>query len=149
MKKIILLMLAGFLLGSCNNGKDSSNTDFAEHEHHVTTADHYEMVELNDGVRWLVNDEMKPYVMQGESRVKSFIENKETDYKALAEDLTEQNNLLIESCTMDGKSHDELHKWLHPHLELVAALKEADQKKGESLVREIRDSYDRYHQYFQ
>src|SRR5690625_5475521 len=103
MKKIILLMLAGFLLGSCNNGKDSSNTDFAEHEHHVTTADHYEMVELNDGLGSLVNDEMKPYVMQGESRVKSLIENKETDYKALDEDLTTKNNHRIASCTMDGK----------------------------------------------
>src|SRR5690625_6960059 len=110
MKKIILLMLAGFLLGSCNNGKDSSNTDFAEHEHNVTTADHYEMVELNDGVRWVVNDEVKPYVMQGVSRVKSFINNRETYYNDVADDLTEQNNLRIESSTMDDKSHDELHK---------------------------------------
>src|SRR5690625_5990309 len=108
MKKIILLMLAGFLLGSCNNGKDSSNTDFAEHEHNVTTADHYEMVELNDGVRWLVNDEMKPYVMQGESRVKSIIENKENDYKALFEELKEQKYMMIDNCSMDVIRHDVL-----------------------------------------
>jgi hypothetical protein len=27
---------------------------------------------------------------------------------------------------MDGKSHDELHKWLHPHMALIESLQEAE-----------------------
>ena len=50
---------------------------------------------------------------------------------------------------MDGKSHDELHKWLHPHLEIVKALEdEADASKANEIVLQLQDSYQQYHHYF-
>jgi len=96
-----------------------------------------------------VNEEMKPFVMKGEELVNSYIQNNHTDYKALAQQLKEQNNKLIKSCTMDGKSHDELHKWLHPHLEIVKALEdEKDATKASEIVLQLQKSYQDYHQYF-
>ncbi len=106
-------------------------------------------IELNSGQRWLVNDEMKPYVTKGEELVNSFIQSGGSDFKALADQIKSQNVQLIKSCTMEGKSHDELHKWLHPHLELVKKLAtEENADKQKVLVDELQMSYLKYHQYF-
>lgn len=51
---------------------------------------------------------------------------------------------------MDGKSHDELHKWLHPHLEIVKTLEnETDATKANEVVAQLQHSYKEYHEYFQ
>lgn len=92
---------------------------------------------------------MKPFVIKGEELVNNYIKNKKTDYKILAENLKDQNTQLIKSCTMSGKSHDELHKWLHPHLEIVKALEnETDEIKAGEIVKQLQHSYQEYHNYF-
>ena len=107
-------------------------------------------LELNNGQKWKVNEEMKPHIEQGRLLLIAFLKEDGADHRQLAEDLQEQNSKLIKSCTMDGASHDELHKWLHPHLELVKELKHAE---TEAEVSEVTDqleaSYGLYDQYFQ
>jgi len=150
MKKTILLGISALLFWSCNNSTEKSTAhqqteNHAEH-HHVESSD---AVELNNGEKWLVNEEMKPFVWKGEELVNTYIQNGKTDYKTLAEQLKDQNTQLIKSCTMTGKSHDELHKWLHPHLEIVKTLEnEADATKTNEIVSQLKYSYQQYHQYF-
>lgn len=150
MKKVFVLGISILFLWSCNNTTEKSTEKQAtenheEHQHDESS----EAIELNNGEKWLVNEEMKPFVIKGEELVNSFIQNNHTDYKALAQQLKEQNNKLIKSCTMDGKSHDELHKWLHPHLEIVKALEEEkDATKANEIVLQLQKSYQEYHQYF-
>ena len=51
---------------------------------------------------------------------------------------------------MKGKSHDELHKWLAPHLKLVADLEKANNEiEAKELLLKLKSSYDLYDQYFQ
>ncbi len=51
---------------------------------------------------------------------------------------------------MNGKSHDELHKWLHPHLENVKTLEnETEATKANKMVLDLQHSYQQYHKYFQ
>ena len=51
---------------------------------------------------------------------------------------------------MEGKSHEELHRWLHPHLELVKELSGVeDEAQGENIVRRLDASYKLYSEYFQ
>ena len=150
MKKIFVLGMSVLLLWSCNNTTEKATEKqetetHAEHQHDESS----EAIELNNGEKWLVNEEMKPFVMKGEELVNSYIQDNQTDYKALAQQLIEQNNQLIKSCTMNGKSHDELHKWLHPHLEIVNALEEEkDAAKANEIVLQLQKSYQDYHQYF-
>lgn len=93
---------------------------------------------------------MKPFVVKGEELVNSYIQNNQTDYKALAQQIKDQNNQLIKSCTIDGKSHDELHKWLHPHLELVIVLEKVkDENEAKQIVEKLKQSNELYHQYFE
>lgn len=50
---------------------------------------------------------------------------------------------------MKGKSHDELHKWLYPHLELVKELdNETDAVKAKEIVVKLQNSYQQYQIYF-
>lgn len=153
MKKAILLGMSAMLLWSCNNSEkatsEEAETDTENHAtHHYNESS--EAVELNNGEKWVVNEEMKPFVMKGEELVNTYIQDGQTDYKALAEQLKDQNNQLIKSCTMTGKSHDELHKWLHPHLAIVKTLEdETEAGKTNEIVSQLQHSYKEYHEYFQ
>jgi len=131
--KFLPLILLPFLFSACGNQSHGQ-----------------EKIELNNGQKWAVNEEMKPHIEQGYVILTTYLSEGGTDNEKLAKDLQEQNSKLIRSCTMDGKSHDELHKWLHPHLELV---KELSKAKTPDEVSEVTDkleaSYDLYVQYFE
>ncbi|MFV0199960.1 hypothetical protein OBJ99_03760 [Empedobacter falsenii] len=92
---------------------------------------------------------MKPFVSKGEELVNTYIQKNGTDYKLLAEEIKSENSKLIKSCTMKGKSHDELHKWLLPHLEIVKTLEaETDSAKATHAVTNLQQSYQDYHKNF-
>ncbi len=150
MKKVIAFGMSIMLLWSCNNSTEKSTAhqeteNHAEHHHDESS----EAIELNNGEKWLVNEEMKPFVLKGEELVNTYIQDEKTDYKTLTEQLKDQNSQLIKSCTMNGKSHDELHKWLHPYLEIVKALEnETDATKANETILQMQHSYQQYHEYF-
>lgn len=156
-KSILWMTAVSVALFGCGNGTSGNSGDdhqaHAHDEHHHDDHHYHESsdpLELDNGDRWVVNEEMKPYVAQGEALVDEFINDDKQDYRVLAEDVKEQNTQLILSCTMTGKSHDELHKWLHPHLELVDRLeKTTDEREAKNLVAQLQTSYEVYHQHFQ
>lgn len=151
MKKVIVLAIGSFILLSCNSKVEKSETAAQEEKVQVTDqhAENVESVELNDGAKWIVNEEMKPFVLKGATLVNVYLQDNQTENKVLANELKDQNNQLIKSCTMKGKSHDELHKWLAPHLELVKELEgETDALKANEIVLKLKNSYQQYHQYF-
>lgn len=150
MKKIIVLGAIVMFFWSCNTSSNKATT----HDETGNQIIHHhdegsEAIELNNGEKWVVNDEMKPFVLKGEELVNTYIQNGQSDYQILAEQLKDQNSQLIESCTMDGKSHDELHKWLYPHLKTVEELEKAtDAATAEKIVLRLQHSYQQYHQHF-
>ena len=114
------------------------------------THPHKTNLQLNDGKKWKVNPEMKPQLRKASDLLSDFVLQQNTNYRQLAEALQAQNNALIQSCTMEGKSHDELNKWLHPHLELVHQLaKASDHKEASQLLSLLKRSFDTYHTYFE
>ena len=131
--RTLLLLAIPLMLTSCANGQHKGET-----------------IEMNNGQKWKVNEEMKPHIEKGREILNTYLDENSTDHKALAENLQEQNSNLIGSCTMDGKSHDELHKWLHPHLEMVKALKDAEtDEEVTKVTKELKASYDLYDQHFE
>lgn len=151
MKKIFVFAIGSLFLWSCNQTSETahSNEEAMSHEehHHDESS---EALELNNGERWFVNEEMKPFVEKGEVLINNYLENNQTDYQNLSKQIKEQNQLLIKSCTMDGKSHDELHKWLHPHMELIEDLEKAENEiEAKETILELQKSNTVYHQYFQ
>jgi len=153
MKKIIFLAASSIILWSCKNNAENNKPTIdttiqeKQQETHNETS---EVIELNNGNKWLINIEMKPFITEGQKLVDAFIKNNSTEYAALAKNLQLQNEQLIQSCTMDGKSHDELHKWLHPHLELVKELSATkDASKAKELVAQLQKSYHSFGEFFE
>lgn len=107
-------------------------------------------IELNDGARWLVNAEMKPFTTESESILNTYMANGSADFKTIAKELADKNSGLINSCTMDGKSHEELHKWLHPHMALIESLQDAESNDAANkIISELKNSFEIYNQHFQ
>jgi hypothetical protein len=51
---------------------------------------------------------------------------------------------------MNGESHDQLHKWLHPHMQLVDKLEKAgDHEEANKFILRLKKSFKTYKQYFQ
>ncbi len=150
MKKIIIVGLSGLLLWGCHNNAKTEESETHTKTHAVHNDNkNPDTPELNNGEKWVVNEEMKPFVLKGSELVNSYIQDGASDYKTLAVQLKDQNEQLIKSCTMKGKSHDELHKWLNPHLEMVKALEaQTDAAKANEIVLQLQNSYQQYHQYF-
>lgn len=132
---LTIVILVSILTISCNtSGNNGNQSEVIE-------------IELIDGQKWKVNAEMTPYILEGQ---KLLNDKKNTDYKALAKALKGKNKDLIKSCTMNGRSHDELHKWLHPHMQLVNALSKAEgQQEADEVIVNLKKSYEIYNQYFQ
>jgi len=135
-----------FVLSCAGN---TTNTTEAIATHQQDTI-HEDVPELNNGEKWLVNEEMKPFIQAGSDLVETYIKTSDTDFHRLSEQLKAQNDQLISSCTMSGKSHDELHKWLHPHLNLVKQLSEAGSSEAaQPIVSALQQSYQDFGKYFQ
>lgn len=141
---IFLSIIALFAFG-CTNQTSTENYESQEQSHSDS-----DIINLNNGEKWMVNEEMKPFILEAESILIEYIETGSVDYQTLATQLKDKNSGLIKSCTMTGESHDELHKWLHPHMDLIKDLgQESDLDKAQSIVDDLQTSFNAYHQYFQ
>lgn len=155
MKKLIFILLGGLIIASCNNNSKTTEIDTPSEVITETEDAHYHHADENDivlinGEKWQINEEMKPFLEKGSELVTEYVKNNDTDYKKLATALKDQNSQLIKSCTMQGQSHDELHKWLHPHLDLVKSLEnETDPAEAQKIVAQLELSYQNFHHYFQ
>ncbi len=155
--RIFALFILTVSLFSCGNAPSSKNTDAIHEDQEQMNEDSIALsqnsdleIELNAGEKWMMNEEMKPYIADGEAAVNDYIASNNTDYKSLAAKLKDADSKLISSCTMEGESHDELHKWLHPHLELVNELDTAqNEKEANEVVQKLKKSYANFWVYFQ
>jgi hypothetical protein len=152
--KIFFIASAGMIVLSSCGTKQSNNSSVEKVSKAVNDEPvHYdpdETIEVDNGQKWKVNEEMKPFVDEGKKLLNEYIRNEDNDYTGLAAALSEQDNKLIESCTMEGKSHEELHKWLHPHLDIISDLESTkDTTQAKKLVEQLRASYVDFDKYFQ
>ena len=130
---ILALIIIVIFTMSCNNSTHQKSDQVA--------------IALDNGQKWKVNTEMTPFILGGERILNQYSNG---NHKELAEQLKDENKKLIKSCTMNGKSHDELHKWLHPHMQLIEALGKADDdEKANEIIKQLKKSFQTYHAYFQ
>lgn len=142
--KNVLLAIVALFLFSCNTkSKEEKTTEIKTEEHQHSKS---EAIQLNDGKKWKVDNNMMSYIRNMEKDVVIFENENDTNYSLLAKKLMANIELLTSNCTMKGKAHDELHKWLVPYIELVDAfLKD----KSANQFTEIQNSFKTFNQYFQ
>lgn len=153
MKKIIILIpVISLFLFSCGNTskeKPKEQTETVTHKEHQHDEES-EIIELNNGKKWKVDANMLVHIRNMENDVISFDKVEQKDYKSLGEKLQSNIDLLTSNCTMKGKAHDELHKWLLPYIDLVKELSEAkNETEAEKQFQNIQTSFTTFNQYFQ
>ena len=155
---ILIVVLIGITYG-CNNPVKEENSEISntkslplskESEHQHSESD---SIELNNGAKWKVVSEMMAHIRNMESDINLFSETKQTelkDFTQLAARLQKNIDLLTSNCTMEGKAHDELHKWLLPYIDMVDKLNKS--KNNDEALRtfeEIKASYKLFNIYFE
>ncbi len=85
-----------------------------------------------------------------EKRLQDFERTPGGDDAVLAQEVQEDLGRLVTNCTMEGKAHDELHKWLMPLLGVSAEYAKAtDPSVQQEKRQEIRESLQVFHSYFE
>ncbi len=153
MKKItISFTVISLFLFSCSNTsneKSKEQTEAFTHEEHQHNAE-IQTIELNNGEKWKVDANMITHIRNMENDIISFSTVEHKDYKSFAEKLQSNIDLLTSNCTMKGKAHDELHKWLLPYIDLVKELSAAkDETEAAKQFENIQISFTTFNQYFQ
>lgn len=120
-KSTIILAVISVFIYSCGNSASNVSTTqattIAEEEHHHNDGP----IVLNDGEKWIVDEEMMVHIKNMNNDVNAFEANSPTDYAVLAKKIENNIELLTSNCTMTGQAHDELHKWLLPFIDLSEA----------------------------
>lgn len=139
--------VALFLFSCGNEGEKETKDSETPNEEHVHNS---EAIELNDGEKWVVVEEMMGYIGTMESHINEYENATEKDYYLLAKKLEDNLNLLTSNCTMEGQAHDELHKWLLPYIDLVGELAEADNdEEAKAIYSKIQSSFKTFNTYFE
>ena len=142
--KIVLLAIVVLFFFSCDSkSKEEKTTEIKTEEHQHSEN---ETIQLNNGEKWKVDDNMMLHIRNMEKDVVNFDKEKDTNYSLLADKLKANIDLLTSNCTMKGKAHDELHKWLVPYIELVDAF---SKDKSANQLTEIQNSFLTFNQSFQ
>lgn len=142
--KIVLLATIGLLLFSCNTkSKDEKSTEIKTEEHQHSES---ETIQLNGAEKWKVDENMMLHIRNMEKDVTLFSKENEQNHSLLAVKLKANIDLLTSNCTMKGKAHDELHKWLVPYMELVDLF---SKEKSVNQFTEIQHSFETFNQYFE
>ena len=153
MKNITILIsvisLFLFSCGNTSNEKSKEQTETVTHEEHQHNAE-IQIIELNNGEKWKVDANMITHIRNMENDINSFANVKQKDFNSIAEKLQSNIDLLTSNCTMKGKAHDELHKWLLPYIDLAKELSEAkDETEASKRFENIQTSFTTFNQYFQ
>lgn|SRR5690554_1716759 len=163
MKKTILTAaVLSVLLMSCKDNKStSSETEIVqetevvqeqvnEEEKPVLDNSWINDIQLDEnGNKWNANIE----TTQGVNKMLGLITevNPKTveEYHKLASKLNEEKNIVIKKCDMVGPSHDNLHVFLHPLIDKIAALSEVStEEKGSEITANIKENLEEYNNYF-
>lgn len=163
MKKTSLysFLVIAFLLAACKNqnqeiteSKESTeiiheNTD-AHHESELALDNEWiHEIQLDNGKKWQANIE----TTQGVQKMMNLIEETKTesveDYHQLASKLNDEKNIIIKECDMEGPSHDNLHVFLHPLIDKIAALQKTESvEDAQNLKESIKENLKKYSDYF-
>lgn len=121
------------------------------HAHDVFALDNAWMkeIELDNGKKWDANIETTDGVNAMLDYIDAISPTTVAEYHELASKLNDEKNFVIKECTMEGPSHDNLHIFLHPLIDKIAALgKVSTAEQGAAVTETIVENLEAYTEYF-
>ena len=144
--KYAIIILCLVVVFSCKNESKKENDERIEIQE-ILLIDN-EQLKLNNGEKWIANNETHEGVKNMDSIIKAFKSVKNKDYGLLGGTLSLQTNYIIEQCDMKGEPHDQLHVVLVPMLDEIAVLKDADNNKSKLALENLEGLIKIYFNHF-
>jgi len=122
MKRITLILITSIFIFSCNqNNKDKLIVD--------TSTIKIEGVSTNNGGLWKANSETTDGIVKMQKLMYSFSDEENVNaYSSLKTSLEDEFTTIFQKCTMKGESHNQLHNYLKPMIEIFEGLESSDLK---------------------
>jgi len=138
MKKNILIVsfltLGVFISCSVDVGEENKEKATAT-ESTVENVEEIDVLYLNNGKKWLTNEETH----EGMTQIKVILENMDPltleDFHLMGAKCDEQTSFIINNCSMKGDEHNQLHFVLHPILNDIAGLINAETIEKAEVLR--------------
>ncbi|RFN60253.1 hypothetical protein [Marixanthomonas ophiurae] len=106
-------------------------------------------ISLNNGSKWEANPETTEGI---ENMIQAIDQNKlkaVTDFQELGIKLNNEKNYIVEKCTMEGPSHDNLHVFLYPLINKIKDLMTVNSvTEGSKITTNIQAHLEGYNLYF-
>ncbi len=147
-KILTLITLVGILAFSCDDPvrveHKTAEQDHSKHQEHEVKE--VTGLELNEGEKWEANRETH----EGMHKIKTIIEASTPatldDFYKMRVECNNQTSYIINNCSMTGEAHNQLHFVLHPILDNIKELKEAEsitqgEKAYKTLSKNIADYF--------
>ncbi len=107
-------------------------------------------LKLDNGKKWVVNNETHIGITKMDSIIKAFSNGDKKNYPKLGKDLSIQTSYIIRNCNMQGEAHDQLHVILVPMLNEISILKESNNKQeNKKALKNLEGLIDDYFNHFQ
>ena len=163
MKSFFALLAFALILSSCGDTSSSSEakektpesveqTQEVPEMESTNTAEEGDLLQFNNGKKWLANPETSEGMLMMQIVLKVFYETSEENrnYAELTGELQYQCNYIIENCSMKGEAHDQLHKVLHPILENISSAQNAGSyEEADANLKKVNELIDQYLRYFE
>ena len=146
-QKILFIAILSISIFSCK--KESDKTPLLKpNTEEISLLDTLSL-KLNNGEKWIVNNETHVGVSKMDSIIKVYKSNKEDNYINLGNNLSKQTSFIIKSCNMTGEAHDQLHVILVPMLDEISILKESNKlEESKSAFIKLEELINSYFKYF-
>jgi hypothetical protein len=141
---IISALISVLIFSGCGDQQKNKRESIGVHKFAGVEADSLSYMQLNAGERWLANKE----TTEGIKMMTEIVQNQAVYVSAdsLKNSLEAEMNKIFQKCTMKGEAHEQLHSYLFPLKEKIAALEEDNQEKG---IMDIDSYLSKYLHYFQ
>ncbi|MBA6151354.1 hypothetical protein [Gelidibacter maritimus] len=162
--KHLIFTISLLALVSCKDNKNQETITHSEevenrddhlNEHHVEAAANVydnswtEEIEMDNGEKWQSDLPTNEGVKKLQHTINTQATSTLAEYHKLADLLNEDKNYVIKNCTMQGPAHDNLHVWLHPLIEKIAALTQTESVEDASKLKSAIDvNINAYYDYF-
>jgi len=149
MKKSLFTVLGAFILFSCN--QNTNNSESQSDVSHSMSAD--TSLTLNNGAKWksdsITNHNLiRLKVTANMFRVEPF--PSQANYQVLGNDLANDVDTMLQQCKMKGADHEALHQWLTPILNQSTRLKNiTDTAEGRKIFNAVDRRISIFDQYFE
>ncbi|MBE7411695.1 MAG: hypothetical protein L6Q54_13495 [Leptospiraceae bacterium] len=144
LKSFLLVISIIFYFGNCEHHHESS-------EHHHAKAGY---PELDNGKKWQSDSPTKSGFAKLTEDLKKFEDKKKgkltvQDYNEFAKISTASIDSIFASCTMKGKSHEELHKYIALLLEDIKSLKGNELNSSKESFEKLKTNLGKFNDFFE